>query len=114
MTASGYIDTSKGAVVTNPKALELARRRRQFDIDKFRQEQLKQSRRTMRQDRRDRAAAQRARQYRAMRMKRCASLANAGIQEFMAVVRSIRERRAVARMRTQFKKCEATGIPSVH
>ena len=114
MTRSGFIDISKSAVVLSPKSLELARRRRQLDIDKFRDEQLKEARRTTRQDRRDQTAAQRAWPYRAMRMNNCASSANTEIKEFMAGIRSIRERRAVARLRTQFKMCETTGIPSVN
>lgn len=68
ITRSGYIDTSKGAVVTSPKALDLACGRRQLDIDKFRKQQLKQAHRTTRQDRHERTSAQQARQYRAMRI----------------------------------------------
>ena len=104
ITRSGFIDTLHWAVVTESKALELARQKRNLDLEKLSHFRAREVRRARKEDLRFRAAAQHAREYRHGRMKRCAALAGQSLEEFAIGVRSIAERRAVARMRTLLRK----------
>ena len=81
-TRSGFIDTSHGAVVTSSKALELAREKRDFDLEKLSLFRAREARRATKEDLQFCAAAQHARKYRHERMKRRAELAGKSLEEF--------------------------------
>ena len=95
ITRSGFIDTSKRSVVTSSRDLELAR-----DLKKFQDAAAEEARKRARQDRRALSAAEEARHYRNERVRGCAALSGKGVEEFSRNMRSMSERRAVARMRT--------------
>lgn len=104
ISRSGFIDTSSGAVVTSAKALELARHKRDVDLEKHSIQRAKEARRTTKRDCRLRVIAEHARQYHRARTKRCAALAAKRLEEFTASVRSFEELHAVGRMRTQLRR----------
>ena len=101
---SGFIDTTKGAVVTSTKALELARRKHDVDRIKHRETVARYARKTTKLERRALIAPKGAWEYHRARTQRCAALAGKGEEEFLGSVRSLRERRAVARMRIIVRK----------
>ena len=104
LTRSGFIDTSKGFVVTSSRALELARDKQNADLKKLQDVAAEEARKRARQDRRALSAAGEARHYRNERVRQCAALSRKGVEEFSRNMRSISERRAVARMRTITKR----------
>ena len=104
ISRSGFIDTTKGAVVTSAKALELARRKRDCDRIKHLETVARDARKTTKLERQASIAAKAAREYYSARMRRCAALAGKGEEEFLCSVRILRERRAVVRMRTIVRK----------
>ena len=97
---SGFIHTSKGSVVTSSKALELARMKHAADVKTFKENAAKEARRAAKQDGRARAAAREAHNFHNYRTRRRAAMAVMCFEEYTASVRSLTERRAVARMRT--------------
>ena len=95
LTRSGFIDTSKGSVVTSARAFELARYKRNAGMKKLQEAAAKDARKQAQQDRRARSAAEDARHYRNERVRRCAALSQKRFEEFSRNMRSMTERRAV-------------------
>ena len=104
ITRSGFIDTTKGAVVTSTKALELARRKHDDDRIRHRETAARDERKMTKLKRKAFIAAKGACEYYSARMRRCTALAGKGEEEFLGSVRSLRERCAVTRMRNIFRK----------
>ena len=85
-------------------ALALARYERNAGLKTRQGAAAKDARKKAGQDRSARSAAEEARHYRNERVRRCAALSRKGVEYFSRNMRSITERRAVARMRTITKK----------
>lgn len=101
---TGFINTAKGAAVTSTKALEFFRMKHEADGIKYCDTAARDARRTTRLERRALIAAKGAREYYSGRMRRCAALAGREEEEFLGSIRSLMERRAVARMRTILRR----------
>ena len=104
ITRYSFIDTSKGSVITSPRALEIACYERNAALEKLQKADAESARRQARQDRRARSIDEEARRNRNARVQPCVVLAGTGVEKFSWSMRCMIERRAVARMQTISKK----------
>ena len=96
---TGFVDTSRGAVLTSPEALAIAKRKADSDEKKREAEHIALNRRAARQAAQDaQRKKQRAREFEFVCARR-ASLAHMSVGVFKAQLRSLKERRAVARVK---------------
>lgn len=104
ITRSGFIETTKRAVVTSTKALQLARRKHEPDSIKYRETLARDARRITKLKRRTRIVAKREQEFYNGGMRSFAALAERDEEGFLGSVRSLRYRRAVVRMRTILRR----------
>ena len=101
MMDNGYVDTTKGCVMTSENVLKLVREKKRQDHLRFNAETRKRREREQSEERRRYAAVQFSQRVRDDRMRRLAFLAGKPVGDFVLGMRSFAERRAVARLRTQ-------------
>ena len=96
---SGFIDTTRGAVLTSNEALSALRQKAEADSEKRAQHMEREVQRGVRAARRDARLRRERDRMRHSELERRARLANMPIDCFKSQQRSMKERRSVARLR---------------
>ena len=102
---SGFVSTKKGAVLTAPLALEFARKSAEKHVAKKQEREMNERKRELRKERNDRKLRAEIAIHEEARWKIRAYYAKRDPVEFRASVRSLKERRAVAKIRTIGRRC---------
>ena len=114
ITRSGFIDTSKGYVITRIRALDLPRYMRNADLKKILEASAKDARKQARKDRCARSAAEEACEYRSARVRGCAIHFRKEIEDFSQNMSSMIERRAFDRMpripKKRYRSCRRCDV----
>ena len=103
---TGFVDTTRGAILTSERAIEIARQKALRDEQKRDQERLQQMRRDAVVAERDEQRQKRIKRAREQIAARRAALAGMPLDAYKAKVRSFKERRSIARLSALRKRAK--------